>query len=172
MSRKGRKAAPRILALHQLVLGLLCSPFATQGRSYKGPRVFLRFSGRRVLSLGRHFSRGMHRACGSGLVSRLGCGAAPGSQRRCTNCWGCLAAQSRHKAAPTNGAVQAGAIAVPTVAMQHRQAGACRPVPPITLSAAHRLASATRQSRYPRRFLPLSALQASLPVRPGRCRCG
>ena len=101
MSRKGRKAAPRILALHQLLLGLLRSPFATQGRSYNGPRVFLRFSGRRVLSLGRHFSRGMHRTCRSGLVSRKGRKAAPGFWRYINWCWGCFAALSRHKAAPT-----------------------------------------------------------------------
>ncbi|UPK88650.1 hypothetical protein E5221_28450 [Pseudomonas sp. A2] len=39
--------------------------------------------------------------CRSGLVSRKGCEAAPGFSRRCTNCWGCFAALSRHKAAPT-----------------------------------------------------------------------
>jgi len=86
---KGPQSGPRILALHQLVLGLLCSPFAAQGRSYKGPR-------------------------------------------KATDC------VSRK----------------------------------ITLSAAHRSASATRQSRYLHKSRPLSALQASLPVRPGRCRCG
>ncbi|QCI15244.1 hypothetical protein E6B08_29510 [Pseudomonas putida] len=44
-------------------------------------------------------------ACGSGLVSRKGCAAAPGFQRRCTNCWGRFAALSRHKAAPTRRAM-------------------------------------------------------------------
>ncbi|PJI72533.1 hypothetical protein CSW00_18135 [Pseudomonas asiatica] len=34
-------------------------------------------------------------------MSRKGCKADPGFQRRCTNCWGCFAALSRHKAAPT-----------------------------------------------------------------------
>ncbi len=34
MSRKGRKAAPAIYAMAK-ILGLLRSPFATQGRSYR-----------------------------------------------------------------------------------------------------------------------------------------
>ncbi|PLU86795.1 hypothetical protein CXG45_02505 [Pseudomonas plecoglossicida] len=37
-------------------------------------------------------------------MSRKGCAAAPGFQRRCTNCRGCFAALSRHKAAPTGSA--------------------------------------------------------------------
>ncbi|PTU50242.1 hypothetical protein DBB42_21120 [Pseudomonas plecoglossicida] len=39
--------------------------------------------------------------CGSGLVSRKGCKAAPAIYVFALNPWGCLAALSRHKAAPT-----------------------------------------------------------------------
>ncbi|PYC23854.1 hypothetical protein DMX06_08415 [Pseudomonas mosselii] len=41
------------------------------------------------------------RTCRSGLVSRKGCKAAPGSQRCCKDRRGRFAALSRHKAAPT-----------------------------------------------------------------------
>jgi len=34
-------------------------------------------------------------------VSRKGCKAAPGVQHNYKYCWGCFAALSRHKAAPT-----------------------------------------------------------------------
>ncbi|TFF50802.1 serine/threonine protein phosphatase, partial [Pseudomonas putida] len=36
-----------------------------------------------------------------GLVSRLGCAAAPAMCASALKFWGCCAAQSRHKAAPT-----------------------------------------------------------------------
>ncbi|NTY92928.1 hypothetical protein FCH83_07360 [Pseudomonas putida] len=39
--------------------------------------------------------------CGSGLVSRLGCKAAPAICASALKPRGCSAAQSRHKAAPT-----------------------------------------------------------------------
>ncbi|RFQ00277.1 hypothetical protein D0O09_19150 [Pseudomonas putida] len=39
--------------------------------------------------------------CRSGLVSRKGCKAAPAICAFVLNPWGCLAALSRHKAAPT-----------------------------------------------------------------------
>ncbi|PJI75471.1 hypothetical protein CSW00_03070 [Pseudomonas asiatica] len=39
--------------------------------------------------------------CGSGLVSRKGCAAAPGYRLRSMHCRGRCAALSRHKAAPT-----------------------------------------------------------------------
>ncbi len=39
MSRKGRKAAPDISSAAE-IKGLLCSPFATQGRSYRERKCF------------------------------------------------------------------------------------------------------------------------------------
>ncbi|OUM34136.1 hypothetical protein B8W72_11330 [Pseudomonas putida] len=39
--------------------------------------------------------------CGSGLVSRKGCAAAPAIHAFALKSWGCCAALSRHKAAPT-----------------------------------------------------------------------
>ncbi|AXQ49799.1 hypothetical protein CQW31_18070 [Pseudomonas sp. 382] len=39
--------------------------------------------------------------CGSGLVSRKGRGAAPAIKAAKLKSWGCYAALSRHKAAPT-----------------------------------------------------------------------
>ncbi|WP_230388281.1 hypothetical protein, partial [Pseudomonas putida] len=39
VSRKGRKAAPGIVCIGAEILGLLCSPFATQGRSHKRPSM-------------------------------------------------------------------------------------------------------------------------------------
>ncbi|AZL72548.1 hypothetical protein EI693_05350 [Pseudomonas oryziphila] len=43
--------------------------------------------------------------CRSGLVSRKGCAAAPAIHALTLRTWGRFAALSRHKAAPTEGAV-------------------------------------------------------------------
>jgi len=39
LCREGPQRGPRIQVVKHQLLGLLCSPFATQGRSYKGPRT-------------------------------------------------------------------------------------------------------------------------------------
>ncbi|PNB55129.1 hypothetical protein C1X73_23415 [Pseudomonas sp. FW305-130] len=50
---------------------------------------------------------GMRCTCGSGLVSRKGCRAAPGIYAALLRTWGRFAARSRHKAAPTRVKVSA-----------------------------------------------------------------